>query len=46
METFIIAIGYLVTTIECVVYMLTPILFLWFIYEHIVKPFLSLFRKG
>ena len=46
MEKIIIAIGYLITAIECVVYMLTPILILWFIYEQIVKPFISLFRKG
>ena len=46
METITIAIGYVSLFIQYVVYMFCPILFLWFLYEQIVKPFISLFRKG
>lgn len=46
MEKIIIAIAYLVTTIECITYMLAPILLLWFFYNGVIKPVIDFFRKG
>lgn len=46
MEKVIITIGYLVIAIEYIVYMLAPLMFLWFFYDEVIKPFLALFRKS
>ena len=46
METIIIAIGYLVIIMQYVAYTFAPILFLWFFYDEVIKPFLALFRKS
>lgn len=46
METIIIAIGYLVLVLQYIAYMLAPILFLWFFYNGVIKPFIELFRKS
>jgi hypothetical protein len=45
MDLIITIIGYISIVILFILYIFFPFLFLWFIYQGVIKPFIELFRK-
>ena len=46
METVIKILAYISLTIQCLVYLISPLLLLYVLYKGVINPFIALFRKS